>query len=277
MAGLGAGSLSALIAAVVGTSALFIASPASYGIVYLILDALPALGLVWLAMRHRTTPDRQTVWTPEGPLLEALVMYPCLIFIGVILLTKDHNGGLLAMSQELFHGMTDQVTAKFAEKGQTITPDIQLQVQNYLDFFARIVPSVSMYAWLFSTALAMGIAQLIITQQGWALRPSFALEQLRLPHWILGATILAGLAAALAPAPFDYLGLNLALVLGMPFLFTGLAIVHVWAAQTRHPTLTLVGFYVICSAAYPVLLVALLGAVDQGFDFRKKLAARAKH
>jgi len=63
--------------------------------------------------------------------------------------------------------------------------------------------------------------------------------------------------------------------MGVPFFFTGLAVVHALAAQTRWPTLFLVFFYfVICLIVHLTLLVALLGAVDQWVDFRKRFAER---
>jgi len=186
-----------------------------------------------------------------------------------------HEGGLLAMTVEAFNGMGDQVTAMLTENGQAITPEMTLKVHQYFEFCARITPALAMCAWLFSTLIAMAAAQGLLQQRKWNLRPQFSLARLHIPNWVIFAAALTGLAAMYAPPPYDYIGLNLALVLGVPFFFVGLAIVHAYAEQTKKPTLVLIIFYTVISIiVHLVLLVAILGAVDQWVDFRKRFAGR---
>ncbi|MDE2030305.1 MAG: DUF2232 domain-containing protein, partial [Alphaproteobacteria bacterium] len=211
----------------------------------------------------------------EGRLLTALATYPCMVFLGAYAATADHKGGLLAITQKAFDGMTGQVVHMLTESGEKMTPDMTRQLHDYFMEVARVMPAMSMCMWLFTTVAVMAVAQAFLARRGWNMRPSFSLARLHLPSWIIFAAAIAGLTANFAPAPYDYIGLNIAILMVVPFFFVGLAVVHAAAAQTRASALALTVFYLaLILVIHLVLLVALLGAVDQWADFRKRFAER---
>ena len=275
MVGFGGGVMAGLVASVCGAAALFALSLPDAGVFYLVADAVPAVGLIYLTMQRRALDDGRVEWAPEGNALAFLCIYPCFIFLGACAASSGHEGGLLALTRDAFDGMSGQVSAMLSANGEAITPDVTATVHRYLDTAARIAPILGMSAWLFSMLIVMVAAQELVRRKGWNLRPSFALSQLHVPSWVVYAAALTGVAGCFAPAPFDYIGLNLAVVLGMPFFFSGLAVIHAWAAQTRSPKAVLITFYLVISViVYLVLLVAIVGVVDQWVDFRKRFAGR---
>jgi hypothetical protein len=276
MAGMGAGFFSCVVGAFIGTVSLFLVAPGSFGVFYLMANAVPTVILTALAMRLHRGSDGKLQYAAEGNVLAALAIYPCIIFLIIFIATMKNAGGLLTMTADALDGLTPQITDMLTQNGEKLTPDITLRIHQYLLALARMTPALAMCTWLLTMIVAIAAAQGALLKRKWMLRPAFALNRLRVPSWIIFAAAITGVMAVYAPAPYDYIGLNLALVLGVPFFFTGLAVVHAWAASTRAPTVILVIFYIVISViVHLVLLVAMLGAVDQWVDFRKRFADKS--
>jgi hypothetical protein len=273
MAGMGAGSMSALIASLTGVAGVFAISTASVGFPYFVLEAAPALGLVWLALRQEAGMG----WSRDGGLLTALVAYPCLIF-SVLFMATAKSGGLLALTSDTLGGYSDQILRIFASGSDQLTTEQTSIIRHAIDLCIHVTPGIMMIMWTLSTLISFALAQALLQRQGWNLRPAFNLARIQIPTWIIFAAAAAGVTALLAPAPFDYAGLNLSLELGLPFLFVGLAVIHAMAAQMRYPVVVLTLVYVFIGVIVQfALLVALLGVVDQWFDFRRRLAEGANN
>ncbi len=274
LAGLGAGFASGLVAVVCGTAGLFATAPPEVATFYAIADSFPALVLVFIATRQRVTSIGR-FYLSEGAILSALVIYPCLIFIAAYAATMNTDGGLLKMTQDAFAGISTQATKMLSDNGQQVTPEMTLKLTQYLDMVARMAPALGMCAWFFSTLIALVAAQSFLCQKQWNLRPAFSLSELRVPVWLLVLAAASIGAAAFAPEPYNYVGLNLSLVLSIPFFLIGLAVIHALAARSRYATAILVVFYILISVAITLVpFVALLGAVDEIADFRKRLTGK---
>jgi hypothetical protein len=265
IAGLGGGSLAGLVASLTGALGLYLVAPSNFAFVYTFVFAIPSIALTALALRYRIGADQKLYWYPEGYLLTAIAIYPCLFFLTVAGLMAGHEGGLLALTTEAFKTIADQFSKQ-------LPADQAALVHAALQRLAKFAPAVVGCTWMVVTIIGMYIAQFLLQQHNWNLREKFSLTGLHVPHWLIYAVALTGLAGTLAPAPYDYFGKNLALILGLPFIFVGLAIVHAWAATTRAPTVLLVVFYVALTLfIWLALVVALLGVLDQWVDFRHRM------
>ncbi len=277
MAGFGAGALSCLFGLLSGTAALLGIGRPDLGIFYLLTDALPALALSTLALRSRLLPTGQRLSTNEGSLLALLIAYPCLVFLGVNLSVLSRGDDLLAMTRTALTGVKSQVDRLLTANGQTLTQDMQDALARVMEQIAHLTPSLAMSAWLFSFLIVLYIAEKMLdqkdAQKNWTLRPPFQIFQLRIPVWILYGAAVSGLASFYAPAPFDYIGLNLSVLFSLPLFLTGIIVTHAMARRMRFGLLFLIVFYLLISVfVYLVPLVALLGVVDQWADFRKRFA-----
>ena len=272
VAGLGAGSVASFVAALAGLGTLASTLPLSQVAAYAVLDVLPVVVIVLLALRFRLGTDQQPYWYPEGYLLTAITLYPCLLFAAALLLSADQNNGLLGVTTAFFHASADGIKTQAG-----LPPDVADQFIPLLDILAKYVPAMLGTCWIFLMTLSLLVAHVALKGQGWTIRPTFGWLNLAIPAWVIGLTALSSLLGALAPAPFDYIGTNVAVMLGLPFFFVGLAVVHGWTKTTGRPMVWLIIFYTLISVLVWLLLaVALLGAVDHWAHFRRRFASGAK-
>jgi hypothetical protein len=81
----------------------------------------------------------------------------------------------------------------------------------------------------------------------------------------IGATALGGTAR--------FLGINVMIVLAVPFCLAGLAVLHTLARRFSRPAIPLVTFYVLAGVfGWPLLVVALLGLLDSSLGLRRRFA-----
>ncbi len=265
MAGLGAGSFAALTAAFTGAAGLALAGPLSnLSFVFVFLYAAPVAFLTMLALRYRTDTEGKIYWYPEGHLLTAIAVYPVLVFLALAAMASGHEGGLLDMTMAAFKTAAEGLIKKFPPER---APDVHAAI----DTAARLAPALAGCAWFLVMTISMAVAQKILRQQDWALRDGFTLQNVYVPSWLMFAVAAPGLAGALAPAPYDYYGKNTAIILGLPYFFAGLAVVHAWASRTRFRPAVLFAFYVLMTfMMWLTILVALLGVVDQWVNIRQR-------
>lgn len=150
--------------------------------------------------------------------------------------------------------------------------------------FTRMVtpffPGATAASWLVMVAINAILAQVILSRLG---RPSATgagssgetLATLTLPEaasWALvGAAVLAVGAKFVGWTEGAYLGRNLAVLLAVPFVFLGLAVVHALAGRLAARGLVLTAFYlVLVLSGWAVILVAGLGLVEQWMGLRQR-------
>jgi len=141
-----------------------------------------------------------------------------------------------------------------------------------LAFIAFILPGIIATSWMVMTATNGSLAQGLLARFGASWRPSPDLAALGLPVWIpvllafaAGATLLGGTAR--------FFGINVMIVLAVPFCLAGLAVLHTVARRFPRPAITLVTFYVLAGIfGWPLLLIAVLGLLDSPLGLRRRFA-----
>ena len=264
--GLGAGGLASLLASVAGALGLFFNGPSNFAFIYAFIFAVPAMVLTILALRYRLSSNGVAAWFPTGSLLTVLTFYPCIIFMALASLAWNYHGGLLALTSAKLNEVAPRLIAQVPQADPAT-------VQILIDRAAQIAPALTSIIWVFVFMACMATAQLILQSQKWNLRDTFAFKSLQVPGWLVYAVAGTGLVGAFAPAQFDYIGANISLILGLSFLFVGLAVMHSWAATTRMPYVVLILLYaLVLFLPWLILLVALVGVLDQWANFRSRLA-----
>jgi uncharacterized protein YybS (DUF2232 family) len=269
--GLGAGSVSGFVAALIAVVGLILVVSPNLAVIYAALYALPIAVLTVLAMRYKQGDDQKVYWYPEGYLLTALTLYPCLLFLAAVGVMAGQDGGLLGLSSQALHSITDQVSGQ-------MDPEMAARLPGIMEQIARVLPAMAGCSWIFLILVSAWAAQAILKRSGWLLRSPFGWRDLTLPNWVTLAVAITGLAGYFAPEPYNYIGANICIMFCVPLFLAGLAVVHVYAEtrkMSRKAAITLLILFYVLLSFLPWLspVVAMLGALDQGMNLRRRMTA----
>ena len=224
------------------------------------LNIVPVVLLVRQSLLFRTAPRNAVEWYPPG-LLTAWLTGLGLVVAAV---TFVFFGGPQGMQAALREALAPALDRRLGE----ITPEID----ELLAFVAFIFPGIIATSWMVMTASNGILAQGLLARFGASWRPSPDLAALSLPMWIpvllavaSGATLLDGTAR--------FIGVNVLIVLAVPFCLAGLAVLHAVARRFPRPAVTLTVFYLLAGVlGWPLLLIALLGLLDSPLGLRRRFA-----
>jgi hypothetical protein len=225
---------------------------------YALLHALPALFTVRQALLHRTDQGR-TEWFPAGLLLTQLTLLAGAGVILAFLLLGSEPGGLPGFIEaHLREGLTELGLIDESSP----SPDLAR--------LAAVIPGFTASSSLLMVMINFMLAQLLAVRTGWARRPTPSFERLELPGWLWPGIALAAVLV-LAGGIIGDLGWSLLIVLVVPYLFLGLALVHVVVRRWSRPGLALAAIYgAMILLGWPILLVLLLGFVEDWAHLRRR-------
>jgi len=268
VAGLGAALPGVLIAtATAATAVAAVAGGLLPALLFLAFSGAPAIVAVRLALRVRRQADGTLSWYPPGRLITDLAVLAVIGMATAAAVTLDQPGGLRGAIEAVL-----RETLASLEPVVGATPE-PAQVSTAVSLLAAVFPAAVAVSWLLMLVFNGTLAQGLLGLVGRQLRPSPPLGELDPPRWltpVLAALLLAGLAL---PDQAGYLAANAAVVLAVPFFFTGLAVVHALIRPLRHRTALQVAFYLILVLfGWPVLIVVGLGILEQWIELRRREA-----
>jgi hypothetical protein len=269
LAGLSLGMTGTIAAAAVASGVLLIAGVSGGVPLLLILYAAPTIILTRQAVLSRPDGQGGQEWYPAGLLLLwATGIAMVLLTVGFILLSSGAESIEAGIRQLL-----DQVFQRMMPAGKAE------QRQLLVDAIAPFLPGISAAMWILLVAVNGSLAQGLLVRGQRNMRPSPDLATLELPRTLLFVLAIAVAAGVLLPGSFGYVGRNIAVVLGVPYFFAGLGVLHF--LSRRHPAGVLLLFlcYMILILLslffkWPTIAVAMVGVLDQWTDLRHRLRNR---
>ncbi|HMD63591.1 MAG TPA: DUF2232 domain-containing protein [Stellaceae bacterium] len=254
--GTGASASAGLVAALILAGAGNLLAAA----VFAVLNVIPVVLLVRQSLLARTGAANAVEWYPPG-LLTAWLTGLGLAAAAVTLVFFGGPQAMQAALRELLAPALDRRLDEFVPEHDEL-----------LAFIAFILPGIIATSWMVMTATNGSLAQGLLARFGASWRPSPDLAALGLPVWIpvllafaAGATLLGGTAR--------FFGINVMIVLAVPFCLAGLAVLHTVARRFPRPAITLVTFYVLAGIfGWPLLLIAVLGLLDSPLGLRRRFA-----
>jgi hypothetical protein len=254
--GTGASASAGLIAALLLASAGNLLAAALFAA----LNVVPVVLLVRQSLLARTGPGDAVEWYPPGLLTAWLTGFGLAAAVVMIVFL----GGPQDMRAELRAVLAPALDRQLGE----ITPELD----ELLAFVAFVLPGVVATSWMVMTVSNGSLAQGLLARFGVSWRPSPDLAALGLPIWIpvvlafaSGAMLLGGTAR--------FIGVNVLIVLAVPFCLAGLAVLHTVARRFPRPAVTLTVFYLLAGIlGWPLLLIALLGLLDSPLGLRRRFA-----
>jgi hypothetical protein len=252
--GVGASALAGLTASLI----LLAASDIMAAAVFAALNAIPVVLLVRQALLARTGVGGVIEWYTPGLLTAWLTGLGLSAIVAALVLLGGPGGVQAALREVLAPALGGLFDQNHPERDELI------------GFLASIMPGVVAASWMVMAVTNGSLAQGLLGRFGASWRPSPDLAALTLPAWIPVLLAVAVAATALGGTA-RFLGINVAIVLAVPFCLAGLAVLHTIARRFARPAIPLVTFYVLAGVfGWPLLLVALLGLLDSSIGLRRR-------
>ena len=257
--GLWGGVTAAALAGLTASLMLLLASNIIAVSMFAALNVVPVILLVRQALLARTGADGAIEWYPPG-LLTAWLTGLGLTAIVVSLLLFGGPDDIQAAVREILAPALDRL---FDER--TSGRD------ELAGLLAMIMPGVVVASWMVMTLTNGSLAQGLLRRFGAGWRPSPALAALELPMSFLVLLLLAATATALG-GMMRFVGVNVIIILAVPFCLAGLAVLHTIARRYSRPAVPLVGVYVLTGLfGWPLLVFIFLGLLDTSLGLRRRI------
>ena len=263
--GLSFGLPAALAAGLVAMGAVLAAIGLVGGLLYGAVNALPVMVLVGRALLSRVAQGGGLEWYPPGLLVSWLTAIALAALALLLAMLGAGPGDIGSGVQE----QVEQMLPLFGAEAEAIRP--------VLEGVAPIFPGLAAAAWMTVTALNGALSQGLLVRTGRARRPSPDISATELPRWIpaaLGITVLLALLGSGTP---KLIAANAVAVLAVAYLILGLAVVHAASRGMRgRPALLGFLYAIMAVLAWPMLVIAALGLIDQLAGLKRRIAASGR-
>jgi hypothetical protein len=264
IAGLSLGLPAALMATAVASVSVMTAGGLLGGIVHALVNALPVLILLNRALLSRRAPDGGVEWYPPG-LLVAWLSGLAAVTLGVLLTILAMGQGGMAGS---VHRQIELILPMFGPNQESLRP--------LFEIVAPILPAIIVAAWMLVTMANGAIAQAITTGMRRALRPALKIAETELPNWLAIALVIAAGVVLIGHGLIGTIAANATVILLVPFVVLGLAVVHLATRGVRARGFLLGGLYAVTAIlTWPLIVIIALGLIEQGFGLKRRIAAAA--
>ncbi len=146
---------------------------------------------------------------------------------------------------------------------------LETAIERLRDLIPRVMPGLLAVTMLNVVFLNMLIGQWLLNRKERLLSPWPPFADWRMPEWLVGLIIVAGVFLLLPAGLLKDIGLNLVMLAGTLYFFQGLAVMNGlltgWKVSLWILFLGLIFFQV-----YGFIFLAVLGLADVWVDFRKK-------
>ena len=258
LAGLWGGVNAAALAGVTASLMLLAASNILAAGLFTALIVVPVVLLVRQALLARTAAGGTIEWYPPGQLTAWLTGLGLTGMAGALLLLGGPDSAQATVREALAPALDRLFEENAADRDE---------LAGYL---AMITPGVVAASWMMMTVTNGILAQGLLARFGANWRPSPDLAALSLPFWLPLILVVAAAATAFGEI-MRFLGVNVLIVLTVPFCLAGLAVLHAIARRFSRPAVPLVAFYVLAGLfGWPLLLAFFLGLLDSSFGLRQR-------
>ena len=274
LAGFAVGLPAVLVAVLAGTAIVTFLS-ATTAAFYAVVFGLPTALLVRQALLARGADEGSKQsgaaleWYPLGPLTAWLAGWASGLLVLAMALTSGAEGGLPGYLAPGVENLLE-VWLRVNDAGGKVDAK---QLPEMATWIASLMPAVGAISWMVVIAANLALAQAMARRLKKNLRPSPDFATLELPRLFFVALGLSVLLAV-APGTLGFAGQTLAAIGAVAYFLQGLAVIHGLARLTSFPGLVLTGVYVVTGVlGFPVLVIVMLGLVDDWFRLRRKFGA----
>jgi hypothetical protein len=232
---------------------------------FLLVQAVPAMVVIRQSLLARRA-NGALEWYPPGLVLAQLTALAALGIGAAFVLMLGQPGGL----EGALSGFLNSALAELGGVEARVT-EVGVSAGSEPGGWMFLFPGLMAASWLVMVVLNGVLAQALAVRLGWNRRPSPALSELELPGWLWPTIGIAALLAVVGDGGLGFLGRALLIVLVVPYVFLGLAVIHAAAGRWPHRRLALALCYgAIMLLGWPLLAVLLLGFVEDWAHVRQR-------
>ncbi|MBF9234019.1 DUF2232 domain-containing protein [Microvirga alba] len=261
---------SGLVAAVVGGLAIAAFLSPMSGLGFVIITALPAWWLAYLALLGRQDANGVIEWYPLGRLLAWIAATAALTIVAASLIST--GGNFDAFHQSARRTAETFVNLQFSSSGpNSLDPELRSEL---IDLIAVLTPFLSTQGFTFVLALYLWAAAKIVSASKRLPRPWPNVCELMMPR-TMSLVLVAAIVLASLGGFIGMLGLALAGALFMAFALQGLAAIHDRTRGKPGRFVLLFGLYVLIFMTQGVLflVLSLFGLADTVFGLRNRFGS----
>jgi len=223
--GLWQGTRAGIVAGLAAMAAVAVAAGVFSSLPYGMAVVLPSLVVIRQSLLWRSNADGSVEWYPPGLVLGWLTgIAASLIVFGAALVPETASSGELGGVQAW---VADTIGRTLGILAPSLTDE---QRHAALDWWVPLFPAMVAGSWVVMASANAASAQGLLTRFGRNRRPTPAYRELWLPSWLGVALVVASITGGLAGGDLGYVARSVAVVTLVPFVLSGLAVVHGWAA-----------------------------------------------
>lgn len=251
------------------------------GQIFLIVDFLPVLLVVFLFLYKRRLSGKEK-YLHYGTVLSVLCVFASvLMIVGAKLVIAQKTSEVLSSGADINSQVISikGMCADFLQKVITLSVPGQYEIhERFLSLTVPFAPSLAIISWLAHVAIGVCTGLWLAAKFKRVLRTVPNYKNLVLPLWLIVILFVAIGFAAVTDGDTQYLIVNSAMVLSVPLIFQGLAAVHEFAEKkTKYPKTFTTIFYAIfmVGSFWAIAAVAILGLVEHFIKSRHKIIGAA--
>ena len=231
--------------------------------IFVLINALPALIIVRQALLSRPDAQGQPVWYPAGLLVISLSVTAAVLYTVIAVWLNAQPAGLEGSVRALIEGLSHQIIPAESADMRAV----------FVAMLMPLLPGIFAVSWMFMVVVNATLAQGLLVRFKRNFRPSPDIVTMEFPNWFPVAAAIAALGGYLLPGGMGYYGVNLAMILILPFFFMGLAVVHALCRRSSATAFILIVFYgMLIIFGWLAIIVAALGLIEPWVGLRRRFA-----
>ena len=260
-AGLATGARNLVIAGTCAMVILTLIAGLAAGAGYLASIVLPAWIIVYHALSHRLLKDGATDFYAPGEIVARLAVFGAACLLMVALTQIGADTGLSATIRS------------WLQSWLSLFPMDNDQRSQLVERIMPLFPAFAILSWMLMMVINATAAQAGLTRAGQALRATPDYSAIELPEWSYWLFVVAATAKLMSSGEIEFVAQNLTMILGAPFVFVGLGVVHRAARRLHYSGIALAVFY-LCLFLFPwsAAVVGVLGFAEKWVALRERFA-----
>ncbi|MBF0124048.1 MAG: DUF2232 domain-containing protein [Magnetococcales bacterium] len=218
----------------------------------------------------------RTGWKMSRCLAAAYLIGVCMLVGGVVVAVwaeVDLGQRFVVHLQPLEQQLSDAL-AQSRQVDAVMLAEAKQQIRQFIEFMGLIFPALTVSGWFFIQAGNLAVASWYMEKKQCPWWQQEDLSHLKLPFWLVWPLIAMAACGMFADGMLQLLGINMGILLCIPYSFQGVAIIRALFQHHQWPRIVWLLFVTMLLLRWEMLLlVIMVGLFNTWWDIRAHLTA----